>query len=297
MTQPPAVSVVVPARDGAGVLPRLMRALADQTLGRRQFEVVVVSNGSRDRTAAIARGWGAVAVEDAVGNRSRARNLGAARARAGLLAFTDVDCVPAPGWLEGLLACRGRAPLTAGWVHVSTGSPPNGVERFEMLWRFSQEAWVAQGWAATANLAVERSAFEAVGGFDPAYRQIGEDVDFCLRARAGGLALAYCADAVVHHDPDDRIAPLLSRFYRHGYGTTQLHRRLGAGYDAWRRPQALLGDEPLRLLGLAERSFATGERRRMLRLARMGYAARMAGSLAAEAHERVPRRSDAAPPG
>jgi GT2 family glycosyltransferase len=281
----PEVSVVVPVRDGARVLPALLEALRGQTLPSHAFEVIVVDNGSRDGTAAVARRDGAdTIVEDAVPNRGRARNLGVARARASLIAFTDADCVPEAGWLEALVGCAaGREPLTAGPVLVRTHEPPNGIERFERLWRFGQEAWVAQGWAATANLAVEREAFDRIGGFDPGYRHIGEDVDFCLRAGRHGLALGWCADAVVHHDADDRLWPLLKRSYRHGYGTHQVYERLGAGYRAWRRPHWLVGDRPLALLGRRRGDLAEGEWKRMRRLARAGYAARIAGSLAADA--------------
>jgi GT2 family glycosyltransferase len=274
----PEISVVVPVRDGAEELPGLLASLRGQTLGAERFEVVVVDNDSRDSTGAVARAGGATVVEEPVANRSRARNRGAAAARADLIAYIDVDCLAEPGWLEALVACAHRAPIVAGPVAITTGQPPNAVERFEALWRFSQEAWVKEGWAAAANLLVHREAFDAVGGFDPPFN-FGEDVDFCIRAGRAGLALAYCPDAHVTHPAERELRPLLERAFFHGYGGSHALRRLGVGVDAWRRPRPLIrGDEAMELLGLTPGALDPGEWRTMRRLARLTYAARVAGS-------------------
>lgn len=272
-------SVIIPVRDGAGSIPALLDSLAAQTLARERFEVIVVDNASRDDTGAIARERGATVVEEPVANRSRARNRGAREARADRFAFIDADCVATPEWLEGMGRCAGRAPLLAGPVGVTTSEPPNAIERYEALWRFDQESWVRQGWAATANMCVERGAFEAVGGLDETYRHIGEDVDFCVRATRAGYALGYCPDAVVTHDAEDRMWPLLRRSWAHGYSGNQARHRLGLGYRAWRHPRPLLsGDTALGLYDIRREDFEPGEWRRLGRLARASYAARIAGS-------------------
>jgi GT2 family glycosyltransferase len=218
-----------------------------------------------------------------VPNRARARNRGVEATRARLYAFTDADCVAAPDWLERLVSCAPSAPLVAGPVVTRVSEPPNAVERFEVLWRFGQESWVAQGWAATANLAVAADAFEAMGGFDPSWRHIGEDVDLCLRAGAAGFELRWCPGAAVEHRAERRLAPTLRRAFRHGYSVNQVHHRFGLGYRAWRDPApALVSDRALRMLGRDPDEFEPDERRRMVRLARIGYAARVVGSAWAE---------------
>ena len=171
----------------------------------------------------------------------------------------------------------------AGEVRTRVSGSPNSIERFEALWRFGQAAWVKQGWAATANLLVQSDAFEAVGGFDETWRHIGEDADFCVRAREAGFGLAYCPEAVVDHDGERELGPFLRRFFRHGYSVNQAFYRLGAGARAWRHPApALIGDRALRDIGHSPDAFQPGEWRRMARLARLGYAARVAGSIWAE---------------
>jgi glycosyltransferase involved in cell wall biosynthesis len=284
MSSSPEISVVIPARDAAGTLGELLESLRGQDLDRDQYEVVVVDNASRDDTAGVAATLGARVVDEPVASRSRARNRGVEEARAELIAFTDADCVASPGWLRGYLECDDSSPLRAGPVLVSTGDPPNRVERFETLWRFGQEAWVKQGWAATANLCVTRAAFQSVGGFDPAYRHIGEDVDFCVRARRAGHALGWCPDAIVSHDTEERIWPLLKRSFFHGYSSGQCWHRIGFGQRAWRDPvPAVAGDRALRQFGASPESFDPEEWRQMLRIARPAHAARVLGSLWGEA--------------
>jgi O-antigen biosynthesis protein len=276
----PEISVVIPVRNGARSLPPLLASLRRQTLAAERFEVVVVDNASSDATATVARAAGATVVAEPVANRSRARNRGIEAARADHLAFTDADCVASEGWLEALLDCRGEAPLVAGPVEITTRHPPNAVERLEARWRFAQEHWVLQGWAATANLCVERAALDAVGGFDPAYRQIGEDADLCLRARRAGLPIGWCPGAVVRHEAESSLRPMLSRAVRHGYGANQALHRVEAGHRAWADPvPAFRGGAALERLGIPPASLDPADRRRLGRLARLAYVGRMAGSL------------------
>jgi GT2 family glycosyltransferase len=278
-----AVSVIIPARNAAATLSPLLRSLDAQTLEPERFEVIVVDNASSDGTAAVAASHGAKVVHEPVANRSRARNRGVAAAAAPLYAFTDADCVADPRWLEALLGCAPSAPLVAGAVEITVSENPNALERFELLWRFGQQEWTKQGWAATANLLVQRDAFDAVGGFDPAWRHIGEDADFCLRAGRAGYFLSYCSAARVNHPGERELRPFLGRFFMHGYSVNQARYRLGIGYRAWRHPlPAFVGDRALRQIGHSPNGFEQAEWRRMSRVARLGYAARVAGSFWAE---------------
>lgn len=277
------ISAIVPVRNGEASLPALLRSLSRQALAPDRYEVIVVDNDSSDRTAEVAASYGARVVKEPIPNRSRARNRGVAAAASPLYAFTDADCVADPGWLDQLLSHAHLAPLIAGAVKLRTSENPNAIERFEALWRFGQEAWVKQGWAATANLLVHADAFERLGGFDPGYHHYGEDADFCLRGRNASITLGYCATAVVEHDGEHALGPFLRRAFMHGYGGNQSYYRIGEGYRAWRRPgPALRRDQALRQIGHSPESLGPQEWRRMARLARLAYAARMAGSLRAE---------------
>jgi GT2 family glycosyltransferase len=210
-------------------------------------------------------------------NRAAARNRGAREASGAKLAFIDADCVADAGWLESIGQCLEGAALVAGPVELVTGTPPGRVERLELVSRFNQERAVRDhGWAASANLAMDRAAFDAIGGFDPGYRHIGEDVDLCLRAAAAGHELGWCPRALVTHQAESRLGPVLRRGFRHGYASAQLLRTHGSrvGRRYWAHPAPLVrGDWALRRFDPPDE---VG--RDLLVLGRLEYAARMAGS-------------------
>ena len=105
MTDPPLVSVVIPVMDRATELRRCLASLRRISYPASKLEVIVVDDGSRDDSAAVAEELGATVVSS--GGRGQgpavARNRGAAVARGELLAFIDSDCTASPGWLADLV--------------------------------------------------------------------------------------------------------------------------------------------------------------------------------------------------
>jgi GT2 family glycosyltransferase len=256
-------------------------------------EVVVVDNGSSDDTSRVASEGGARVVLEPRASRSLARNAGVAAASGDRIAFIDAECEADPGWLAALINCLERSPVVAGPVRLRLPDRPGVLERFDALWRFHQREHVERdGWAASANLGITREAFEAIGGFDPAYRYIGEDVDLCLRVGAAGFPIGFCPDAWVTHPAEGSWDALLRRGYRQGWAMTQHFHRLPGpvGDRVYRHPGPLVrGDWALRRLGVDPAALTDAERRRMLRVARAEYAARMVGSLHAELSPRRAR--------
>lgn len=233
-----AVSVVVPVRDGAAVLPGCLDALAAQR-DAPPFDVVVVDNGSRDASEAVARSHpvvGRVVVETRPGSYA-ARNAGVAAARGRVVAFTDADCRPAPDWLRQGLAALDDADLVGGAVVASSSPRPTIWERYDRAIYLDQARAVRdEGYAATANMLVRADVLAAVGPFDGSLRSSG-DLEWGQRATAAGFRLVHAADAVVVHLPR-----------RTAGQTWRLHRRLGAGWrdlardgrrPAWWREPAL----------------------------------------------------------
>ena len=213
------MSVIVPVRNRRELLRRCLDALADQTVA--DHEVIVVDDGSGDGSAeeaeAEARAGRPVRVlrTPSVGAVA-ARSAGVRAARSRVLAFTDSDCVPGPGWLAA-----GTAAIRAGAAVAVGPTWPAGVVR--PLER-SLASDGRDGLYATSNVFYDRAAFEEAGGFDPRAGErlrfrpgptlggtgFGEDTLLAWRVvRAGGGA-AVCADAVVHHhvfpaDPADSV--------------------------------------------------------------------------------------------
>ena len=187
---------MVPARDAEATLGRTLDALARQELDE-EYEVIVVDDGSEDGTASIAERARVTALRQERLGPAAARNRGAAHARGELLAFTDADCFPEPGWLAAGVRALGSAELVQGAVHPDPSVRPMPLDRTIAHWR---ETPLFE----TANLLVTRSLFERLGGFeqwiDPEIgKAFGEDIWLGWRARRAGASIAFASDAVVHH--------------------------------------------------------------------------------------------------
>ncbi len=231
------VTVVVPVRNAAATVGRCLDALAAQ-VGHGDTDVVIVDNGSTDATRDVVRahrGDVRLVIEPTVGSYA-ARNAGVAAARGDLIAFTDADCVPDPGWVAAGARAAEGADLVAGGIRMTRSPHPGVAERYDRAVYLRQQDLVANaGWAVTANLFVRRAVFDAVGGFDPALPSSG-DREFCHRATAAGFGLVYAPHAVVGHDPRTRIREIWHVNRRIGRGMALLATR-ESGRRPWRSPE------------------------------------------------------------
>lgn len=112
---PPAISVVIPTRDRAALLERSLASLGRQSVDRQAFEVVVVSDGSTDRTADVCRRLAdrvpLTLVESPPSGIAVAKNLGVDAAAASIVLFFDDDDVADPRLLAAHLDAHRRYPL------------------------------------------------------------------------------------------------------------------------------------------------------------------------------------------
>jgi mycofactocin system glycosyltransferase len=215
------VTVVIPVRDRHAELARCLAGL------RGLPHVIVVDDASADPRAIerIAAGHGAAVIRRPVnGGPGAARNTGLKAAETEIVAFVDSDCVPRPGWLEGLLphfgdpAVGAVAPRIvpyergAGWLARYEGASSS----LDMGARASVVRPGARvSYVPGAALVVRRAA--AGDGFrDRMY--VGEDVDFVWRMTAAGWRVRYEPGALMGHDHRVTFRAWFAR--RADYGTS-----------------------------------------------------------------------------
>ena len=195
------VSIVIPALNEERVIGQCLQALTRLDFPRDSFEVVLVDNGSTDRTVEIARSFSPalnLTVLPRPGARiSAMRNFGVSKTSGEILAFLDADCLAPPQWLRtatrllaqeglGVLGAHYKVPEDSSWVGRAWFG---GME----LEKQGDIAWVPAG-----DMILARSTFERIGGFDESI-QTNEDCELCERARAAGLrVVGDAAVAVVH---------------------------------------------------------------------------------------------------
>jgi len=190
----PLLSVIVPVRDGEDFLPRCLAALQASRLARSSWELIVVDDGSTDRSAALA-----VEVADHVIRLPRslrasvARNRGADRARADILVFVDADVCVHPDALGQLAEFLGRTPDVSavfGAYDVSPAAPGFVSQYRNLLHHYVHQRDAGRAITFWTGLgAVRREALEAVGGFDESQHML-EDVELGYRLSDGGYRIA-----------------------------------------------------------------------------------------------------------
>lgn len=233
----PSISVVIPVFRDAGRAIAAVQAIASVRY-RGDLEIIVIDDGSGDDTAqridATCGGKVRVHRLDKNLGRTAARNVGAGLATGEAIIFMDCDCLPESTSLldEHAQALQAGHVASIGPV-VGTGSgfwhdyQTRSSERRAALFR---SGGVFSG--STQNMAIRRSAFVAIGGFDPAFAGYGfEDRDILMRLSALGT-IAWTGSGVRHMDAL-RLTEVCAKMTEAGGNNSRLFS--GKYPDAYRR--------------------------------------------------------------
>jgi GT2 family glycosyltransferase len=225
-------TVIIPARDAERSLPATLAALLASDPLEPPAEIVVVDDGSSDRTAAIAERFGARVIRLKGRGPAAARNAGLRAARSDLLVFLDADCRPEPGCLAALLAPFADPAVVGVRGHYSSDQTAL-VARFTQLELEEKQARLAASQRIavvdTACAAYRRSALLEHGGFDERYPATSaEDVELSFRLAEAGALLVYAPLARVRHQHAERLSRYLERKLRFGFFRARLYGRYPA---------------------------------------------------------------------
>lgn len=229
----PKVSVVVCSYNGAKTIRDCLEAVT--RLDYPNYEVVVVNDGSTDRTAEIVAEYPVRRIDTAQGGLSRARNVGMHAATGEIVAYIDDDAFPAPDWLTHL------ALMFLSTDHVGVGGPnlppaddpevadcvansPGGPSHVLF------DDFVAEHLPG-CNMAFRRDAILAIDGFDEQFRIAGDDVDLCWRLQDNGGTLGFSPCAVVWHRRRARVRQYLRQQFNYGRAEGMLYQKWPARYN------------------------------------------------------------------
>ena len=196
-----SISIIIPALNEERMIGRCLESLAAMVFSRDRFEVLVVDNGSRDKTLEIAKSFhGRLSLrilQKANVRISALRNLGAQAAAGDILAFLDADCLAPEDWLDRILEL---APADGAGVLGAHYLLPDGSTWVGRTWHRYQEAPKSGevSHVPAGDLIIRREDFLRLGGFDETI-QTNEDYELCERARKSGMQVrAFPALGVVH---------------------------------------------------------------------------------------------------
>ncbi|HEX9868172.1 MAG TPA: glycosyltransferase [Candidatus Tectomicrobia bacterium] len=236
----PRISVVVCSYNGARTIRDSFEGLLK--LRYPNFEVIVINDGSSDKTGAIAKEYGFRLIDTENRGLGSARNTGLKAATGEIVAYIDDDAYPDPDWLSYLALVFLSSP------HVGVGGPnispagdgpiadcvanaPGGPVHVLLS---DREAEHIPG----CNMAFRKAALETIGEFDPQFRTAGDDVDVCWRLLERGWTLGYSPAAVVWHHRRNSVGAYWEQQQGYGKAEALLEKKWpekynGAGHLNW----------------------------------------------------------------
>jgi O-antigen biosynthesis protein len=218
----PRASVVVCSYNGGTTLTECLDSL--MKLDYPDYEVILVDDGSADDTSAIAAQFPQVNyIRQVNEGLSVARNVGFMAANGEIVAYTDSDCVVDEHWLmylvdgmveQGVNAIGGPnlTPSTDNWIAKCVAASPGNPSHVMFDDQFAEHV-------PGCNMAFRRDILLEIGGFDPQFRQAGDDVDICWRLLAAKHRIGYAAAAMVWHHRRCTVKAYFAQ--QRGYGRAE----------------------------------------------------------------------------
>jgi glycosyltransferase involved in cell wall biosynthesis len=221
----PAMSVVICAYNAEATIAECLEAAS--ALDYPDLDVVVVDDGSTDRTADIAATFPGVRVlREPHAGLSVARNTGWREAYGDLVVYLDSDAYPAPEWPYYMaLAMDGPTVGGVGGPNVPPQSDGVAAQRVARAPGGPVHVLLSDDRAEHVpgcNMGFWKIVLDEVGGFDPVYTAAGDDVDLCWKVLDRGWDIGFHPAALVWH---------------HRRGSTRAYLRQQRGYG---RAEALV---------------------------------------------------------
>ena len=184
----PLVSFIIPVKNDAQRLRRCLTSIVSNDYPRELIEVIVIDNHSSDGSGRVAREYGAVVLHAATGSVAELRNRGARAALGTILAFADSDHEIDSRWIDTAVDVLSHRDIAATGAPCVSEPSANWVQlQYDGLReRLSTRQDVT--WLGSGNMAVKRTAFQQIGGFNPELTAC-EDVDLCNRLLASGFRI------------------------------------------------------------------------------------------------------------
>lgn len=219
----PMVSVVVASYNGDRTLEACLKSL--QQLNYSSYEVILVDDGSTDRTESICKDFPSVRYLRHEKNMglSAARNTGIHASAGDIVAFTDSDCRADEDWLYFIVSDLLNSEFTGIgghnllppedlWIAAAVMVSPGGPAHVMISDRLAEHI-------PGCNMAFYKWALEEIGGFDPLFRKAGDDVDVCWRLQQQGYSLGFSPAGFVWHYRRATVRDYLKQ--QQGYGEAE----------------------------------------------------------------------------
>jgi len=223
----PFVSVIIPVLNEERTIRECLTSLIKMDYPVERREILVVDNGSTDRTAEIVKSFPIQYLQEELRGSAAARNKGIKASRGEIVAFTDADCVVTTGWLWELVRAFDEEGVGGVAGEVVAYPPRTPAEWYAARVRhLSPQKYLSRPllpFAAFANLSFRRDVFDRIGLLDETI-PLGESTDFCTRLLQGtDLKLKYAPKALLFHRHRSTVWEFVRQQWKYGRGHAQLY--------------------------------------------------------------------------
>jgi cellulose synthase/poly-beta-1,6-N-acetylglucosamine synthase-like glycosyltransferase len=219
--QLPKMSVVVCSYNGASTIRDTMEGLLK--VDYPDLEVIVVNDGSTDKTAEIVSEYPFQLISTENRGLSNARNTGIYAATGDVVAFIDDDAYPDVHWLRylafsylttnhGGIGGPNLLPANDGPIATCVANAPGGPVHVLTTDEIAEHI-------PGCNMSFRRDVLLEIGGLDPIYRSAGDDVDLCWRVQLTGRTIGFHPAAMVWHHRRNSIKAYWKQ--QKGYGRAE----------------------------------------------------------------------------
>ena len=227
----PAVSIIIPVFNREEAVRCCLKSLKQLDYPEQQMEIIVVDNGSSDRTIDVVREFNVSILEETTRGAAAARNRGVKEANHPLIVFIDSDCEAKPNWLKNLVQPFNEPGICGAGGRLLDNPNANIYERYfeERVFPTQEKAMQGSGWfqpfIITANCAFRLDWLNKVNGFDESFSIAAEDADLSWRMKALGGEFVYQSNAEVTHYHQSSSKNLMQTCYNYGIGTVHLFKK------------------------------------------------------------------------
>lgn len=242
------VSVVILTFNEEKNIGRCLASLNQQDFSRQDFEILIIDNGSSDRTCSIVESFlcdhkdlCVSLIHSSENNLGFARNLGFRRARADFVAFTDADVIVPSNWLSSLFkGFQKNEKIHTNLAAVGGGNlPPQNESLFyDGLFLMTKSFFGHFGSTqskifyksalvdhlSTVNVLYHKPSVVRAGSFSSEFSDVCEDVFLSCMLKKHGYNLLMLEGNVVTHFMDNTFLSWTKRMFRFGKGQMRVCR-------------------------------------------------------------------------
>lgn len=237
----PFVSIVIPVYNAQDTIEAVINACLKQEYPKQKLEIIVVDDGSTDRTREVVKRFAVKYIYQERGGPAKARNKGWRESVGDIICFTDSDCIPSRDWVFSLISkfIRQDIGVVCGSYEIinKEGLLVDCIWR-EIKYRHSLMPDFVRSFGSY-NFSAKKEVLEKVGGFNESYTSAsGEDNDLAYKILKAGFKIYFERSIKVRHYFPKELSRYLYEQYQHGFWRTRLYRS---------HPKMILGDDYTRL--------------------------------------------------